>query len=110
MIRSKELPGQRASGEWGTFKSDVTKLREDVAGLAEALIQAGRQGAGEAKDKLQEEARERLSQLRGTVDEAKAVGRSVFGYVEDQISERPLTSVLVALATGIVLGKLLDRK
>jgi ElaB/YqjD/DUF883 family membrane-anchored ribosome-binding protein len=107
MIRNKDLPTLKAGTEWETFKDDVTRLREDVSGLAEALIRAGREEAGQARDKLEEEARHRLNQLRGTADDARSLGRSAFESLEGRIKERPLTSALVALAAGIVLGRIM---
>ena len=110
MVRSANMPRHGVGNEVDALKEDVAKLRADLAGLAEALIQAGRQEAGTAKDKLEDEARKRLEGLRSAAGDARAFGRSALESIETQIGEKPLISVLVAFAVGIVFGKLADRR
>lgn len=100
----------RVTGEVEALKADVARLRADIAGLAEALLQAGRQEAGEARSRVEEEARQHLEGLRSRMDGARDLGRDAIRSVQSHIEERPFVSILAALATGLVLGKLLDRR
>ena len=83
-------------------KDDLAKLRSDIANLSAAL-----------KDLTSETVHERLDTLRTGIDrmtdDAKVQSRELLDDLTDRIEERPLTSVLVALGVGILLGRLFDR-
>jgi ElaB/YqjD/DUF883 family membrane-anchored ribosome-binding protein len=81
------------------LSSEMEKLKQDVGKLQSDLAQTLRLLGAEGKQKLQ------------------AAYESACGYSKDAletgrktIEERPLTSVLVAFITGVLIAKLLDRK
>ncbi|MBI2255620.1 MAG: DUF883 domain-containing protein [Proteobacteria bacterium] len=77
--------------EFDVLKNDLGTLKEDVSTIAKLLAKKGQ------------------TQLNDAVDTGKArIGAGV-DVLEDQITARPLTSLLVAFGIGILLGKLTQR-
>ena len=82
----KELDALR--GEFDKIKEDIKK---DIAAIAKSASRSGTKIYDELKD--------------GAVSR----GREGLATVEQQVMERPVTSLLVAFGVGLVLGKLFDR-
>ena len=78
---------------------DIEKLKADIAALTDSLKtlagDVGVEGASAVRAAGQK-TREHVNQAAETV--------------EQQIVERPFSSVLVAFGVGLLLGKLLDRR
>ena len=86
-----------------TLKEDLSKLREDLTGIAQSLLEKGKSEAESAKEKLDE----------GIGDEFQAArdkGRETVEFLEGQIREKPLLSLLIAFILGLFLSKLFDRR
>jgi ElaB/YqjD/DUF883 family membrane-anchored ribosome-binding protein len=89
-----------------TLSTDVQKLMKAIS--ADASAQA-HNGADHLKDQaaiLAERARQAGAQATAAMARS---GKAAVGEVEHQIGQHPLSSVLIALGTGFVIGKLLDR-
>jgi ElaB/YqjD/DUF883 family membrane-anchored ribosome-binding protein len=78
--------------ELNALKSDLGKVRADLRGIADALLQQGRSSASAVRERLQD----RMDTGVETVQE----------YLE----QHPITSLLVVLGIGLVLGKLMNSK
>lgn len=93
----------KTSDEMTKVKEDLAKLREDLGALAKLY-----------KDNLQNQAEGFASRARDSAQrvasEAGTRVREGSAAVSEQIEARPLTSVLVAFAVGLTVGKLLDRR
>lgn len=87
------------SKEVQTLKQDLASLRGDIGSLAEAVKSAGEQ-KGEA---VYQRAREKSEELR-------AQGQSTIEQVGHKVDERPMTSVLTAFGTGLLVGLLLNQR
>ena len=85
------------------IKTDLDALRKDLASVLETIKGTARNRAESELDALQK----RLNQIATDV---QASGRDSLRAVESQIGERPLVSIAVAFAVGLMLGKLLDRR
>lgn len=88
----------------------MNKLRSDLADVAQALVDAGRSEAGEARARLQAMAQERLEGVRRALDVAKERGRNATDVLKQQVEEKPLMSVLIAFGAGVLLAGLMKRK
>jgi ElaB/YqjD/DUF883 family membrane-anchored ribosome-binding protein len=77
--------------EFDVLKNDLGTLKEDVSTIAKLLAKKGQ------------------SQLNEAVDTGKARVQAGVDVLEDQITARPLTSLLVAFGVGILLGKMTQR-
>lgn len=100
-----------------SIKSDVEALREDLEALRSDIgslaatvkdIMGGAvRGAGDAAEENIEEIRQRLERLAET---ARLRGRAASETIQRQVEERPITSLLVAFALGLVISRLFDRR
>lgn len=95
--------------ELETLKEDLAKLRKDLS----AIPETGRDLAGDsvaaARESLQQEAEKLMDRMRSAADEAGAQGKEVVDEVGRSVSERPVTSLLVAFGTGLALGWMTQR-
>ena len=80
------------SSEMEKLKQDFGKLQSDLASVMRTLGTQGKQKMQAAYDSACEYSKDALETGRKTIE------------------ERPLTSVLVAFITGVLIAKLLDRK
>lgn len=77
--------------EFDVLKNDLGSLKDDVSNIAKSLARKG------------------SAQLNDAVDGGKARLEAGVGVLEEQITARPLTSLLLAFGLGILLGKLTQR-
>ncbi len=77
--------------EFDVLKNDLGTLKEDVANIAKLLARKG------------------TAQLNDAVDGGKARVQAGVDVLEEQVTARPLTSLLVAFGIGILLGKITQR-
>ncbi len=79
------------------LKAQIAELRSDLAGVADAIKKL----SGDAAD-------EGVERVRRTAERARDRAKDTLGNLENEIEERPLTSVATAFGIGFILGKLLD--
>jgi ElaB/YqjD/DUF883 family membrane-anchored ribosome-binding protein len=77
--------------EFDVLKNDLGTLKEDVSTIAKLLAKKG------------------TAQLNDAVDSGKARVQAGVDVLEEQVTARPLTSLLVAFGIGILLGKVSQR-
>ncbi len=104
-----------ASGD--ALEQEVKDLRQDVAALRKALREetarrksAGSGGSGassgsEKVERLRTAAADATEQAKAGIDQAKAG----LDQIEQQIEEKPVQSVLIALIVGFILARILGR-
>lgn len=86
------------NGEEIDLKADLESLKADVAALTGDLKKLVAREGGKAYEKVKD--------VAGDAKEAVSEGADRVGAV---VSERPLTSLVVAFLGGILLGKLTSR-
>jgi ElaB/YqjD/DUF883 family membrane-anchored ribosome-binding protein len=91
------------------LKEDMAKLRDDLAGIVDALKDVGKGRVEDAREGLGELADALRDALRGGLEGAREKSKKSVETVEQQIEQRPLLSLLAAFGVGVVLGKILDR-
>lgn len=79
------------------LRADLEQLKANMSELMDAF---GRQVRGRGRDGLRS--------LYDVRDRTQAQARRSLEAVEDQVVDRPLTSVLVALGVGVLIGAALD--
>jgi len=77
--------------EFDVLKNDLGTLKEDVSNIAKLLAKKG------------------TAQFNDAVDGGKARVQAGVGVLEEQVTARPLTSLLLAFGIGIMLGKITQR-
>ncbi len=80
------------SADVQALRADLGRLKDDLRSMGGSLADDARNRARSAKDAA-------ADKLDGSV-----------GAVQNQIEDRPFTSVLIAFGVGMLLGKLLDSK
>jgi len=85
--------------ELETLKKDLTSLRGDIGSLSQAVKTAGEQKGEAAYQRVREKGEELRKQGEHAVE---AVG--------NKIDEKPMTSVLTAFGTGLLVGLLLNQR
>jgi ElaB/YqjD/DUF883 family membrane-anchored ribosome-binding protein len=85
------------------IKNDLDALRKDLASVLETIKGSAKNRAESEIEALQK----RLNQIAGDV---QTTGRESLLAVEGQIGDKPLVSVAIAFAVGMVLGRLFDRR
>jgi ElaB/YqjD/DUF883 family membrane-anchored ribosome-binding protein len=93
-------------------QQDLQTLREDLGALADEVATLMSSTGNQALD----EVKDRIRRVRGSLDEvmadAKSRGRDVLrdvsenvsSAVEESIQERPLTTLVLAVGLGFILG------
>jgi ElaB/YqjD/DUF883 family membrane-anchored ribosome-binding protein len=103
------MSARNVEQEFDALKSDFAKLSADLVNLTEAM----RNLTGENAQEYMKKGRNVLDQANKDVEAAAAAlgerGRQGITAIAHQIKERPLTSILICLGLGIVVGKLIDR-
>ncbi len=85
------------------IKSDLDALRKDVSSVVETI-------KGTAKSRAESELDALHKRLNQIAADLQTSGRDSLRAVEGQIGEKPLVSVAVAFAVGLMIGKLFDRR
>ena len=85
------------------IKSDIDNLRKDLAAALERL-------KGTAASRAESEIQALQKRINRIADDLQTGGRETLRAVEERIEERPLVSLAVAFAVGLVLGRLFDRR
>ncbi len=80
------------SGDLENLKADLSKVKEDLSTIANHLVATGKESARELKQNVE-------SNVRSGVDS-----------LQSQIEAKPVTSALVAMGVGFILGCLLSRR
>ena len=84
-----------------TLKEDISKLREDFAGIAQSLLERGKAETESAKERFSES-------FSDEFEAARIMGKEKMESIEDKIREKPLMSLIIAFVIGLFLGKLFD--
>ena len=95
--------------DFASVRAELNQLRSDVQALGETIAKAsdGLKGA------VRKKAERVVGDLEGSAEDAyehlAEEGRRYANAVEKKMSEHPIGTMVVALAVGVVLGRLLDR-
>jgi ElaB/YqjD/DUF883 family membrane-anchored ribosome-binding protein len=90
--------------EFDRLKSEVAGLRKQIGNLLDAVKTPTGQ---ERERRFYQRAYDRARQAGETARERAS---DAYGVVDKNVKQRPWTSSMVALGTGIVLGVLLDHR
>lgn len=93
-----------------SIKDDIGVLQSDVSSALRHLASAGVDEAGELKDRLESELRDRLKQLSAKAEELTRRGRRAVEGLEGMIEDKPLHSVGIAAGVGLLIGVLVCRR
>ena len=86
-----------------SIRSDLDVLRKDIGTVLERI-------KGTATNRAETEIQALQQRINRIADEVQASGRDSLRAIEERIEERPLVSLAMAFAVGLVLGRLFDRR
>lgn len=86
------------------IRADLKALRDDLASLAGSVRDIGARQAGSMADNVRDAVGHAAESVRMTAGEARRQGEIMATEMEAAITRHPLTSVLVALGLGYLVG------
>ena len=86
-----------------SLKSDIDTLRKDLGAVLERI-------KGTAANRAETEIQALQKHINRIADDVQTSGREGIRALEERVEERPLISLAVAFAVGLVLGRLFDRR
>ena len=92
------------------LKTDVDAIRSDLDTLRKDLAAALDRIKGTATSRAESEIQALQKRINKIADDLQTSGREGLRAVEERIEERPLVSLGIAFAIGLVLGRLFDRR
>ena len=92
------------------LKSDINVIKSDIDNLRKDLAAALDRIKGTAASRAESEIQALQKRINKIADDLQTGGREGLRAVEERIEERPLVSLAIAFAVGLVLGRLFDRR
>jgi ElaB/YqjD/DUF883 family membrane-anchored ribosome-binding protein len=96
--------------ELKSLKRDLNSLKTDLRGLVDAAGNDGSKNWHDLRDRVSSEAQHRAEQLRNGWDHARDYKHKASEAAHRTVEDHPFTTVLAALAGGLLLGHLLGRR
>jgi ElaB/YqjD/DUF883 family membrane-anchored ribosome-binding protein len=96
--------------ELQAVKEDLNSLHKDVQALLGALGSEKETTMRDFKERLADRARVRAEQIRRSLEQAARHCSRVGENIQRHMSQHPVKSVLIALAAGALLGRLIGRE
>jgi ElaB/YqjD/DUF883 family membrane-anchored ribosome-binding protein len=85
------------------IKADLDALRKDLSSVLETI-------KGTAKSRAESEIEALQRRINQIASDVQTSGRDSLRAVEGQIEEKPLVSVAIAFAVGLILGRMFDHR
>lgn len=101
--RSESRVERDLKSDIDSIKSDLDTLRKDLATVLERI-------KGTATSRAESEIQALQKRINKIAEDVQVSGRESLRAVEERIEERPLVSLAMAFAVGLVLGRLFDRR
>jgi ElaB/YqjD/DUF883 family membrane-anchored ribosome-binding protein len=101
--RAASNNGGNAKENFDALRSDLDTLRKDFGTFVSTL----KSNAGSRTEAELDALRQRIATL---TDDLQTTGQQQLRNVEAKIEQRPFVSLAVAFATGLVVGRMLDRR
>lgn len=80
------------------LRAEFSALKSELSDMGKTLSELAKSAADESRGRI-----------RSAADQSRQQARETWGAFENEVEERPMTSLAIALGVGFILGKLLDR-
>lgn len=101
---------ETATDEFGSLRSDIERLRSDLAALSKDFKGVGSAALTEA----QRVGADKIEAMRGEVERTaqwlRKQGAASMTEVEHTIQQRPILSLLAAFGAGMLITRLMERR
>lgn len=101
---------ERLTSDLNDLKSNFAQLKSDVGQIVGNALGAGKSQARGGVDAARGQANAAVDRAREEYEHLKTKGNDQFEQLTEVISERPLTSALVAFGVGFIVAKVLIRR
>lgn len=105
----KEESRERLSADLEHLKSSFAQLKDDVAHLVRTSMGAGKAGVQAVRSQAGSSVSSAVDDVKDRVQAMTDRGQQQVEQLGSLVTERPLTSALVAFGVGFVVAKLLSR-
>ncbi len=99
-----------AKNDIDALQADLKRLRDDVVALTQTIAALTAQRASRGLGAAQDVGERVVESVYKTAEGMKKAGNASLVTLEEKIIERPVTSILMALGIGLLLGKLTERR
>jgi ElaB/YqjD/DUF883 family membrane-anchored ribosome-binding protein len=100
----------RLASDFSDLKSNFAQLRSDVGAIVGNALGAGKAQARGGVDAARGQANVAVDRAREEYEHLKAKGSDQYEQLGEFISERPVTSALIAFGVGFIVAKVLVRR
>jgi ElaB/YqjD/DUF883 family membrane-anchored ribosome-binding protein len=100
---------QSTDRSYQALEAELAKLREDIGSLAKTVRDIGSGEAQAVVDAVRDRLDKVSAEARRAGRRAKAGAQDAADTVQHTIEDNPLTSVLIALGLGFIIGAFLRR-
>jgi ElaB/YqjD/DUF883 family membrane-anchored ribosome-binding protein len=94
----------------GAIKEDIAALKKTIEDLADEFNRAGDTALDQAAERVSETVNRLRTQLNEAVQDVTERGRRSAETVTTSVSERPIQSLMVAFAAGMIIAQFLKRR
>jgi ElaB/YqjD/DUF883 family membrane-anchored ribosome-binding protein len=101
--RETSMAERDLSKDVDAIKSDLDALRKDISSVVQTI-------KGTAKNRAESEIEALQKRINQIASDVQTSGRDSLRAVEGQIGEKPLVSVAIAFAIGLMLGRVFDHR
>lgn len=105
----KDESRERLSADLEQLKSSFSQLKDDVAHLVRTSVGAGKASMHAARSQAGSSVGSAVDDVKDHIQDFTERGQKKVEHFGELVSERPLTSALVAFGVGFVIAKLLHR-
>ena len=109
-VMEQTMAAEEKRDDVGAMRDELAKLRTDIATLARDLRSLGLAAADSAQRAAETGGERVRTGMDEAVSELRRQGEETLRGAKASIEERPLFAVLIALALGFILGRVLDRR
>jgi ElaB/YqjD/DUF883 family membrane-anchored ribosome-binding protein len=96
--------------QMAALQADFGQLRTDLVALTKVLGELSKRRAEESVVSLQQVGNQAADRVRAAAAEAVSLGDAGIAATERHVAEHPISSLLVAFASGLVFGKLVEKR
>jgi len=98
------------SPEVAALQADFSQLRNDLLALTKSIGDLTKRRAEDSVESLKQTGNRAAERVRAAASDATAFKDASLAAAEQHVVEHPISSLVVAFAAGMILGKLVERR
>jgi ElaB/YqjD/DUF883 family membrane-anchored ribosome-binding protein len=98
------------SNEMATLQENFKQLRSDFQDLSQTIGEISRHHLEDGFETLRQTSGRATERMRDAAADANVFKDATLAAAEKQVMEHPVSSLMIAFAAGMMLGKLVERR